>query len=86
MESEFFEHFFETDLEYFSEFPRITQSNYSTAYNADQYHKREDLHVQKINNPGRMNLREECCARRGICKYWDGNGNGTLVSKFYSNM
>jgi hypothetical protein len=35
------------------------QSNYSTAYNADVYHNREDLQVEYTNNPGRMNLRED---------------------------
>ena len=35
------------------------QSNYSTAYNADQYHKREDLQKEYTPNSGRMNLIED---------------------------
>lgn len=35
------------------------QSNYTTAYNADQYHNREDLQVEHTNNPGNMNLRQD---------------------------
>jgi hypothetical protein len=35
------------------------QTNYSTAQNADQYHKREDLQVEYTTNPGNMNLRED---------------------------
>lgn len=44
------------------------QSNYSTAYNADQYHKREDLQVEHTPNPGNMNLRQDACQITGSIK------------------
>ena len=44
------------------------QSNYSTAYNADQYHKREDLQVEHTPNAGNMNLRQDANQITGSMK------------------
>ena len=40
-------------------FYSTAQSNYSTAYNADSYHKREDVQKSYTPNGGNMNLRQD---------------------------
>jgi len=52
------------------------QSNYSTAYNANQYYNRENLQVDHTPNPGNMNIRENANSIMGSVKVReDCNGN-----------
>lgn len=63
------------------------QSNYSTAYNADPYHKREDVQVSYTPNPGNMNIRQDAQQITGSMKIrQDCNGHRVNIATVPNSM